>query len=170
MTDYIKKFEFEKHPKEITYIEGKPLKLNKEFVFFHNKSLFRKELTRLQYLFKSYTNIALLATGIRDSYLKEEYSEKYLIVLFTTNEIIKDCNKIIELHSKVEIEKDCFFLVTTSTYLLLIAKEMEGLVLGVNILEDILTQVMDDYFTKKNFEEYIQIRPFKILNCRNNFP
>ncbi|MFX1411081.1 MAG: hypothetical protein ACFFA6_12070, partial [Promethearchaeota archaeon] len=68
MSDYIKKFEFEKEPKEITYIEGEPLKLNKDFVFFHNKSFFRKELTRLQYLFKSYTSVSLLASGIRDSY------------------------------------------------------------------------------------------------------
>ncbi|MHA2088552.1 MAG: hypothetical protein ACW972_09760 [Promethearchaeota archaeon] len=53
MTDYIKKFEFKETPKEITYIEGAPLELNEDFVFFHNKSKARKDLTPLQYLFKS---------------------------------------------------------------------------------------------------------------------
>ena len=41
MTDYIKKLEFKETPKEITYIEDKPLELNEDFVFFHNKSIYR---------------------------------------------------------------------------------------------------------------------------------
>lgn len=165
MSDYIKEFEFEKEPKEITYIEGEPLKLNKEFVFFHNKNLFRKELTRLQYLFKSYTNIPLIASGIRDSYLKDEFSQKYLIVIFTTNEVIKETNQIIKNNSNVEIKSNCFFLETTSTYMLLLAKELKGLILGLDTMELVIKQVMDDYFNQKKFDEYIKIRPFKLYNC-----
>lgn len=165
MSDYIKEFEFEKEPKEITYIEGEPLKLNKEFVFFHNKNLFRKKLTRLQYLFKSYTNIPLIASGIRDSYLKDEFSQKYLIVIFTTNEVIKETNQIIKNNSNVEINSNCFFLETTSTYMLLLAKDLKGLILGLDTIEDILKQVMEDYLNKKNFDDYIKIRSFKLLDC-----
>ena len=165
MSDYIKEFEFEKEPKEITYIEGEPLKLNKEFVFFHNKNLFRKELTRLQYLFKSYTNIPLIASGIRDSYLKDEFSQKYLIVIFTTNEVIKETNQIIKNNSNVEINSNCFFLEATSTYMLLLAKDLKGLILGLDTMELVIKQVMDDYFNQKKFDEYIKIRPFKLYNC-----
>lgn len=165
MSDYIKEFEFEKEPKEITYIEGEPLKLNKEFVFFHNKNLFRKELTRLQYLFKSFTNIPLIASGIRDTYLKDEFSQKYLIVIFTTNEVIKETNQIIKNNSNVEINSNCFFLKTTSTYMLLLAKDLKGLILGLDTIEDILKQVMEDYLNKKNFDDYIKIRSFKLLDC-----
>ncbi len=165
MSDYIKEFEFEKEPKEITYIEGEPLKLNKEFVFFHNKNLFRKELTRLQYLFKSYTNIPLIASGIRDSYLKDEFSQKNLIVIFTTNEVIKETNQIIKNNSNVEINSNCFFLEATSTYMLLLAKDLKGLILGLDTMELVIKQVMDEYFNQKKFDEYIKIRPFKLYNC-----
>lgn len=165
MSDYIKKFEFEKEPKKITYIEGEPLKLNKDFVFFHNKSFFRKELTRLQYLFKSYTSVSLLASGIRDSYLKEEYSDKYLILLFTTNDVIKETNEIIKIHSEIRIEIGCFFLITTSKYMLLLTKNNGSLVFGIDTIEDILKQVMEDYLNKRNFDEYIKIRSFKLLDC-----
>ncbi len=165
MSDYIKEFEFEKEPKEITYIKGEPLKLNKEFVFFHNKNLFRKELTRLQYLFKSYTNIPLIASGIRDSYLKDEFSQKNLIVIFTTNEVIKETNQIIKNNSNVEINSNCFFLEATSTYMLLLAKDLKGLILGLDTMELVIKQVMDEYFNQKKFDEYIKIRPFKLYNC-----
>lgn len=165
MSDYIKEFEFEKEPKEITYIKGEPLKLNKEFVFFHNKNLFRKELTRLQYLFKSYTNIPLIASGIRDSYLKDEFSQKNLIVIFTTNEVIKETNQIIKNNSNVEINSNCFFLEATSTYMLLLAKDLKGLILGLHTMELVIKQVMDEYFNQKKFDEYIKIRPFKLYNC-----
>lgn len=165
MSDYIKEFEFEKQPKEITYIEGEPLKLNKDFVFFHNKNFFRKELNRLQYLFKSYTNNPLVAAGIRDSYLKEEFSENYLIVVFTTNNVIKETNQIIKNNSKIEINPNCFFLKSTSTYMLLLAKDLKGLSLGLDTMEIIIKQVMDDYFTQKKFDEYLKIRSFKLLDC-----
>ncbi len=165
MSDYIKEFEFEKEPKEITYIKGEPLKLNKEFVFFHNKNLFRKELTRLQYLFKSYTNIPLIASGIRDSYLKDEFSQKNLIVIFTTNEVIKETNQIIKNNSNLEINSNCFFLEATSTYMLLLAKDLKGLILGLDTMELVIKQVMDEYFNQKKFDEYIKIRPFKLYNC-----
>ena len=167
MSDYIKEYEFEETPKQLTYTEGKPLELSNEYVFFHNKNKFRKELNRLQYMFKSYTSNPLMAAGIRDSYLKAEYSDEYLIVLFTTFSIIKKSNEIIESKIGIKLEPDCFFLETTTNYMLLLAKDMKGLTLGIDIMEEILTQVMDDYLERKNFENYIKIRTFKLSNCRN---
>ncbi|MFX0009395.1 MAG: hypothetical protein ACFE9R_03695, partial [Candidatus Hermodarchaeota archaeon] len=79
MSKNIRDYEFRTDPKEITYLDDEPLKLDKNFSFFHNKIKFRKELTRLQLIFRDYTNISLLAPGIRDSYLTEEYSENNLI-------------------------------------------------------------------------------------------
>jgi len=96
MSTFLKEFMFEKSPRKITYLEEEPLKLSNEFVFFHNKSKFRNELTRLQYLIKSYTKIALQAAGIRDSYLEKVYFDDFLIVIFTTQEIVKKTNKIIK--------------------------------------------------------------------------
>ncbi|MFX1320226.1 MAG: hypothetical protein ACFFAQ_01150 [Promethearchaeota archaeon] len=165
MSDFLREFEFKKPPKEIAYFEKEPLKLNKDFVFFHNKSKFRKELTRLQYLFRSYTKIALNAFGIRDSYINKEYSDKYLVLLFTTNEIIKDANQIIKIHSEIEIKNGCFYLVSNSKYMLLLAKDMGGLVFGIDTIEDLFKQVMEDYLNKKNFDDYIKIRSFKLLDC-----
>ncbi|MHA1987899.1 MAG: hypothetical protein ACW98D_14785 [Promethearchaeota archaeon] len=165
MTDYIKKFEFKESPKEITYIEEAPLELNEDFVFFHNKNKIRKSLTPIQHLFKSYTTNPLLALGIRDSYLKEELTEQYLIVLFTTSEIIKDTNKIISGYADIEIKPGCFYLETKSNYLLLLTKDLKGLHAGANIMEEILTQVLEDYFTRKIFEEFIKIPQFKINSC-----
>ncbi|MFX0043603.1 MAG: hypothetical protein ACFE8L_11890 [Candidatus Hodarchaeota archaeon] len=165
MSDFLREFEFKKQPIEITYLENEPLKLNQNFAFFHNKSKFRKDLTRLQYLFKSYTNIALNAFGIRDSYLNNEYFDKYLIVLFTTNEIIKDANQIIKNHSEIQINSGCFYIFSNSRYVLLLARDIEGLVFGIDTIENILKQIMEDYLNKKNFDDYITIRSFKLLNC-----
>ena len=165
MTDYINKFEFKETLKEITYIEEKPLELNEDFVFFHNKSKVRKDLTPIQHLFKSYTKNPLLALGIRDSYLKEELTERYLIVLFTTSEIIKETNKIISGYADIEINQGCFYLEANSEYLLLLAKDLDGLHAGTNIMEEIFTQVLEDYFNRKNFEEFIMIPQLKINSC-----
>lgn len=169
MSDYIKEFEFKETPKYLTYLEAKPLELNSDYIFFHNKNKFRKDLNRLQYTFKSYTNNPLMAVGIRDSYLKAEYSDDYLIVVFTTYSIIKNCNEIIEEKIGIKIEPNCFFLETTSEYMLLLAKDMKGLNLGIDIMEEILTQVMDNYLEKKNYDNYMKIRPFKLSNCPNLF-
>ncbi len=165
MSDYIKKFEFKENPKEITYIEKSPLELNEDFVFYHNKTKVRKELTPLQYLFKSFTNNPLLALGIRDSFLKKELTDKYFIILFTTSEIVKDVNGIIVEYSDVEINKGCFYLVTTSDYMLLLTEDMGGVKSGIKIMEEILNQVLEDYFRKKNFDDFIKIRQFRINNC-----
>jgi len=105
MTDYIKKLEFKETPKEITYIEDKPLELNEDFVFFHNKSKVRKDLTPIQHLFKSYTTNPLLALGIRDSFLKKELTEQYLIILFNTSESIKNTDNIIARYNDIEINQ-----------------------------------------------------------------
>ena len=165
MTDYIKKFEFKETPKEIIYIEEAPLELNEDFVFFHNKSKVRKDLTPIQHLFKSYTTNPLLALGIRDSFLKKELTEQYLIVLFTTSEIIKDTNKIISGYADIEINQGCFYLEANSEYLLLLAKDLDGLHAGTNIMEEIFTQVLEDYFNRKNFEEFIKMPQLKINSC-----
>ena len=165
MSTFLKEFKFEKSPLEITYLDEEPLKLTNEYIFFHNKSKFRNELNRLQYLFKSYTKIALHAAGIRDSYLEEDYSEKFLIVLFTTSETVKNSNEILKPHSDLDLNKGCFYLQTTSEYTLLLSRDMDGLISGVNTMETILNQVLEDYLNQKKFDDYIKIRPFKLLNC-----
>ncbi|MHA2179856.1 MAG: hypothetical protein ACXAAH_00380 [Promethearchaeota archaeon] len=165
MSDYIKKFEFKESPKEITYLEGTPLEINEDFVFYHNKNKARKDLTPLQHLFKSYTQNPLLALGIRDSYLDEELTDKYLIVLFTTSEIIKDTNDIISGFTDIVINQGCFYLEVNSKYMLLLSKDTDGLKSGTTIMEAILKQILEDYFTRKNFDEFIQISQFKMKNC-----
>jgi len=165
MSKNIKDYEFRLKPKEVTYIEDEPLKLDKNFSFFHNKIKFRKELTRLQLLFKDYTQISLLATGIRDSYLKEEYSENFLIVIFTTNHVIKDANRIMDPYKDTKIKPGCYYLESTANYMLLLAKDMEGLISGVDTLEDILTQTFEQYLEKNDTEDYIKIKPFKLFSC-----
>jgi hypothetical protein len=50
--------------------------------------------------------------------------------------------------------------------MLLLAKDMEGLILGVDTLEDILNQTFKQYFEQKNTGEYIRIKPFKLFNCK----
>jgi hypothetical protein len=165
MSKNIKKYVFKSKPKEITYIEGEPLKLSKDFSFFHNKIKFRKELTRLQNLFKDLVKIALQASGIRDSYLKEEYSNNFLLVIFTTSQIIKQADLILEPHKNLELSPGCFYLESNSESMLLLAKDMEGLSFGVDTMEEIFSQTFEIYFEQKNFDDYLKIRPFKLLNC-----
>jgi len=165
MSKNIKKYVFKSKPKEITYIDGEPLKLSKDFSFFHNKIKFRKELTRLQNFFKDFAKIALQASGIRDSYLKEEYSENFLLVIFTTNQIIRKADLIIEPHKNLELSPGCFYLESSSESMLLLAKDMEGLSFGVDVMEEIFSQTFEIYFEQKNFDDYLKIRPFKLLNC-----
>jgi hypothetical protein len=165
MTDYIKKFEFKETLKKITYIEESPLELNEDFVFYHYKSKVRKELTPLQYLIKSFTKNPLLALGIQDSFLKKEFTDKYLIILFTASENVKNTNEIIAEYTDIEINQGCFYLVTTSDYMLLLTKDLDGLKSGKKIMEEILNQVLEDYFTKKNFDDFIKIRQFRIYSC-----
>ncbi len=165
MSNFLKEFNFEKTPNKITYLDKDPLKLNNEFIFFHNKNKFRKELTRLQYLIKSYTKVPLHAAGIRDSYLKEEFSENYLILLFTTHEYCKKANEIINPNSKIELNSGCFYLESNSDFLLLLSRDMEGLVYGIDALETVLKQVLEDYTNQQRFDDYIKIRPFKLMDC-----
>ena len=165
MSKNIKKYVFKSKPKEITYIDGEPLILSKEFSFFHNKIKFRKELTRLQLLFKDFAKIPLQASGIRDSYLKEEYSNNFLLVIFTTSQIIRQADLIIEPHKNLELSPGCFYLESNSESMLLLAKDMEGISLGVDTMEEIFSQTFEIYFEQKNFDEFLKIRPFKLLNC-----
>ncbi|HDZ18657.1 MAG TPA: hypothetical protein ENI29_11640 [bacterium] len=164
MTDYIKNFEFDIPPKKIVYLDEEPLKLTEDFVFYHNKSKIRKGLNRLQYLFKSYTKNPLLALGIQDSLLKKEFTEKFLIILFTTPQIIEGTNRIIEKNSNINLTEGAYYLTTTSKFLLLLTRDLKGINSGINTIEEILKQILEDYFNKKNFEEFIKIRQFRLFN------
>ncbi|MFX1501701.1 MAG: hypothetical protein ACFFDH_12115 [Promethearchaeota archaeon] len=165
MSTFLKEFEFEKAPFKIKYLDGEPLRLTNEFIFFHNKSKFRKELNQLQYLIKSYTKVALHAAGIRDSYLKEEFSERFLIVLFTTPESVKRSNEFLEIQSELKLDSGCFYLQTTSEFMLLLSKDMEGLKLGIKTIETVLKQVLEDYMNQKRFDDYIKICSFELSDC-----
>lgn len=166
MSDYVERYEFEKEPKKIKYEEGEPLQLTKEFRFYHNKVKFRKDLKSLQNLFEKYTKHPLIAAGIRGSYLKEEYFEKYLVILFTTVDKIKNATALVDgaLNGK-DIEKGCFIMETNSDCLTVVAKDMDGIKFGIETLEDILRQTLEDYLQQKEFDKFIQVRPFKLYNC-----
>ncbi|MFX1489725.1 MAG: hypothetical protein ACFFBI_11295 [Promethearchaeota archaeon] len=167
MSNYLKEFKFNSPPKKIIYLDDEPLKLTENFVFFHNKSKIRGNITRLQNIFKAYIKNPLLATGIRDSYLKEEYTDKFLIILFTTQDIISNANNIIKTHLEVDFEKVQFYLQVTSQYLLLLAKNLKGINEGVDLMEDIFKQVLEDYFNRKDFDSYIKIRPIELIGGIN---
>jgi hypothetical protein len=159
------KFEFKKDPKIITYLDGKSLNLTNQFVFYHNKNRFRKDLTRLQNLFNDKVNVPLLASGIRDSYIKEEYSDNYLITIFTTKLKIKESNQMFESMQYKSLEDGCALIYANEEYMILVAKDMIGLVLGIEYIEEILTQILDEYLERKEFDDYIKIRPFKLTAC-----
>lgn len=164
MSNYITNFTFKTPPKSLKYIEGEPLKLTERFDFFHNKNRIRKALNVLQYLFKSYTKTPLLASGIRDSYLSEEFTEEYLIVLFTTPDIIKKTNDIIKKYCNIEFTEGKFYLVSTQNYILILSKDIEAINTGIEYMEEIFRQILEDYFTKKNFEDFIKVRQFSLSN------
>ncbi|MFX0004927.1 MAG: hypothetical protein ACFE9C_09505 [Candidatus Hodarchaeota archaeon] len=63
--------------------------------------------------------------------------EKYLIGLFTTLEISKKVNGIIKAHPDLEIKTGCFYLETNTNYMLLLSKDMEGLVSDVDAIHQI---------------------------------
>lgn len=165
MSEELIKFEFKEEPKNISYTDGEPLNLTDQFSFYHNKSRFRKELTRLQTLFKLKINAPILASGIRDSYLKEEYTENNLIIIFTTSDKIRDTNEILKSRLDKQHEKGCVLIESTKDYMLLLSKEMNELTLGIDYIEEILNQVIDEYIERKNFDEHIKIRPFKLIAC-----
>lgn len=165
MSKNIRDYEFRSKPKEITYVDDEPLKLDKNFSFFHNKNKFRKELTQLQLIFNDYTKISLPASGIRDSYIKEEYSEKFFIVIFTTNQVIKGANQMIDPYKDTNIKSGCFYLESTPNYMILLAKNMEGLISGIATLVDIFTQTFEIYFKQNIRDDYIKIKPFKLFSC-----
>jgi len=153
--------------KEVEYQDGEALNLSKELMFFHNKNKFRPELTRLQQLFNDYLKYALHAPGIRDTYLDRAYSNEFLIVLMTNMETHKRINDFIENLKTPKINKAEFNLQITSEYILLLAKDMKGLVAGVDTIEEILRETFEDFFRQKKFDDYIKIRPLKLLNCKN---
>ena len=162
MSEFVKEYEFKNPPNEISYLEGEPLKLSDSFIFYHNKNKFRKELNRLQIVFKTHTKTPLIASAIRDTYLKEEHTTRYLIIYFTTGEEIKNLNDVIETHTVEEIKHGGFFLENTSSYMLLLAKDMEGLTLGIDKMEEIFQQTFSNYFSQNKLDDYIKIRPFRM--------
>jgi hypothetical protein len=166
LSEFVEKYAFEKDPDHIEYLEGEPLKLTKEFRFYHNKVKFRKELNSLQKLFQNYTKHPLIAAGIRGSYLKEEYFEKYLIVLFVTPDKIKNATEIVDgiLEGK-DIKEECFKMKNTTECLALIAKDIEGIKLGIDYMEGILKQTLEHYLQMKDFDKFIKIKPFELYSC-----
>ncbi|MFO7798035.1 MAG: hypothetical protein ACQERB_10525 [Promethearchaeati archaeon] len=165
MSNYIKKFEFKEEPREFNYKEGEPLDLTEEFRFYHNKLKFRKELTPLQYLFADFFNTTLQASAIRDSYIKKEYDDVYLMVIFSGPETIKNANKIIEKHLNISLNQGCYYMESTSDNMLLLSKDIEGIRSGVEKMREILQQVLDDYFERKQFDEFIKLRQFNLFDC-----
>ncbi|MFX0153555.1 MAG: hypothetical protein ACFE9Q_03420, partial [Candidatus Hodarchaeota archaeon] len=123
---------------------------------------------RLQYLIKSYTKVPLHAAGIRDSYLKENVSDKYLIILFTISDIIKKANEILEPILSIELNPGCFYLESNTDFMLLLSRDIEGLNFGIDTLETILKQILEDYMNQERFEDYIKVRPFRLFNCTKN--
>ena len=164
MTNHLKEFELNKDSVKISYNDGEPLELNNDFNFFHNKNKFRKELNKLQYLFRNYTGDSLVASGIRDTYLKKEISENFLIIFFATNDTVKNANDFIEPKKNLAIEEGCYYLESTTNHLLLLSKDMVGLTAGINILESIFTQVFEHYLQVNNPEDHAEIRPFEIYS------
>ncbi len=150
----------------VEFHSGDSLKITSEFKFYHNKLKFRKEINTLQFLFKKYLDNPLQATGIRDSYLDEEYSNTFLILIFSTYENIKNLNIFMKKYKELEIDHSCFFTESNSEYIILLSKDIEGIKEGIHILEDIFNQILTKYFENRNFNEYIQIFPFKINNCQ----
>ncbi|MFX1274855.1 MAG: hypothetical protein ACFFBP_14590 [Promethearchaeota archaeon] len=162
MAEYLSKYDFKNPPSKIEYLDDDPFKLSQELIFYHNKNTFRKELTKLQNIFKSYTKNPLIASGIRDSYLEEEYFENYLIILFTKGDLVEKTNDIIKQRVGKTIEPGCYYIIITSEYMLLLSKDMKGLISGINIMEEIFIQTFEDYFKRNNLNKFIQIRSFTL--------
>ncbi len=49
--------------------------------------------------------------------------------------------------------------------MLLLSKDMDGLISGVATMESILKQILEDYMNQQKFDDYIKIRPFELINC-----
>lgn len=161
----MRQFELKNSPLKLDFLEGDPLKLSEEFKFYHNKLKFRKEINRLQYLFQKYFKSPLQATGIRDSYLNEKFTESFFILIFSTYDIIRKMDDLMKNYLDIIIKRGCFFIESNSNYIILLSKDMEGLTAGIYTMEEILTQILDNYFQKKEFDTHIKIYPFKLYNC-----
>jgi len=164
MSKYIEEYKFGKTPREIKYYDNEPLKLSQEFRFYHNKNKIKVELINLQNLFQDKLKVPLMAPGIRTSYLKDEYSENNFIIIFTSPDTVHKADQIFESITK-ELEAGCYYITTTSEYMILIAKDMKNLKLGIDIMYEILKQTLDDYIVQKEYEDYIKIRPFELYGC-----
>ena len=167
MAENVNKYNFKNPPKEMEYLDGEPFKLNQDLIFYHNKNIFRKELTKLQNVFNLYTKNPLIASGIRDSYLDQELFENYFLVFFAKGDLIERCNEIIKQHVRKKIESGCFYLIILQEYMLLLSKDMNGLISGINIMEEIFIQTFKDYFEQNNLDAFIQIPQFKLYSCKN---
>ncbi|MHA1274471.1 MAG: hypothetical protein ACTSVV_03765 [Promethearchaeota archaeon] len=158
-------FDFKEEPKLIEYLEKEPMKLHKGLFFFHNKAKFRKDLIPLQFLFRDYVGVALHAAGIRDSYIRDSFSEEYLLVILTEHETIKSTDKIVEERQNVQIDKGCYYIEGNTNYIILMTKDMEGLHNGLKTFETILEQTFNNYFETKNFDDYVKVPCFKLYHC-----
>ena len=59
----------------------------------------------------------------------------------------------------------CFYLKTSSDFMVLISRDVEGLNLGIETMEIILKQVLEDYMNQKKFDDYIKVGSFELLDC-----
>ena len=84
------------------------------------------------------------------------------MVYFTIGEFITDLNDLIKTHFDKEINQGTFLMENNSKGILLLAKDMEGLVLGIDVMEEIFQQTFDNYFAQNKLDDFIKIRPFKM--------
>ena len=101
-------------------------------------------------------------------YIKKKYSESFFIIIFSTYDIIQTIDDIIENYLDIIIKERCFFLESNSDYMILLSKDMDGISAGINAMEEILGQVLHNYFNKKQFEENIKILPFRLYSCNKS--
>jgi len=157
-------YEFSKKPQFIEYHEEEPLKLHKNLNLFHSKVKIRKFITGLQNLFKERIGIPLDAPAIRDTYLKKEYSDKYLILFCAELEKEKELNIIIDNFEKNQIKSSGYEIEITRDFILLKTIDLKGFEIGINSLKTIFEQIFSKYFSEKKFDEYIQIPSLSIFD------
>lgn len=157
-------YEFPTKPQIIEYYEDEPLKLHKNLNLFHNKVKLRKFITSLQNLFKDRVGIPLDAPAIRDTYLKKEYSDKYLILLCSELEIEKELNTIIDKYEKNQLKSSGYEIEVTKDFILLKAIDLMGFEIGINSLKSIFEQAFSKYFSENKFDKYIQIPSLSIFD------
>lgn len=157
-------FEFQTPPQKVEQHEGESFILHKGLNLFHNKMRIRKLITGLQNLFKDRVGIPLDAPAIRDTYFKEEYTNKGYVLLCSKLETEKTINSIYEKYNDINLNEAGYEIEITKDYLFLKAPREEGFEKGIETLTAIFNQTLDQYFKEKDFDKDIQIPSLKILD------